>query len=137
MKNKKLAELLGIKSKWIAWVDNTCDPLASFPRLERQAFDTLEEAESSHLDYYGTDVEEVNVDFTQPDNFVKLLKLRTADNFVIGDYFITPYHGVWQNENPEKRLIECLVRYLEKQGELKSYRSGEIPRYAQQVEWRY
>lgn len=78
--NKQLAEALGIEARYIAMVDDTLDPYASFPRLKREAFKTLEEAENNHCDCYGSDIEKVYPDFHKPANFVKLLELMYQYN---------------------------------------------------------
>ena len=114
MKDKELAELLGISAKY------THD---QFVRPMFYDFDYTQQYHVNHYDWYAA-----YPDFTDPENFVKLLEL-----------FINEVGSLKMHKSSGEGFIESgiisLALFLSK--DYNKYETDNIKHAAQQVKWRY
>ena len=133
MKNKELAELLGIPAKY------THD---QFVKPMFYDFDYTQRYHVNHYDWYA-----VYPDFTEPENFVKLLELLVNNG--INVMFDFKHHKNDKNlvelnkgDATGENLTEAIIDHIETSVEYYEFDGVEeginnLKQAAQQVDWRY
>ena len=148
MKDKELAELLGIKSKWV--LNYFCDDTM---QIKKSVNDTKEQAIERFNDelYPRDEIKEEYPDFTEPENFVKLLNIvyKCGINSKL-DFHLASMSFVEDNISPGSYLNDNALSTFEKvwlfcfKGTLGHPKDkwerdyiDLIKQAAQQVDWRY
>jgi len=147
--NKNLAELLGIEPKY----KSDTYPTMLFNTVEEALnFDLSFRNQRSNYDFCPAEFKEVYLDFTSPENFVKLLKLiiNTDENdYLNGIKFDKRYiscgniDACHTGSSIEETFVNAVLDYIESElgnfeDDRDAYRfTDQLKQQSQKIEWKY
>lgn len=128
MSKKELCQLLEIKPKYCAF----CPGIYSFPFEDSRTYhDSKDEDLLNGNEYFLED--EFYPDFYEPDNFVKLLYLKSQKFDTVPKFHTVLYEYRWSETQQE--LIEELINDIK--AVVSPINVDFLKHQAQQVNWRY